>query len=153
MKRITLLTLLVAIFGVTAFAQQNLRLFQQENAQSPSPAFKCALRSAQSAAQAPRRAEGELVTPPATAQVETWYTIDGKFLANSPYGIQDFTSLMTSINVAIDGSDIYIQGLSYYFKEGWIKGSVNETTATFANGQMVGQDEYGPIYFCGSNDG
>ena len=152
MKRITLLTLLVAIFGVTAFAQQNLRLFQQENAQSPSPAFKCALRSAQSVAQAPRRAEGELVTPPATAQVETWYTIDGKFLANSPYGIQDFTSLMTSINVAIDGSDIYIQGLAYYFPEGWIKGSINGSIASFANGQFVGEDQYGAEYFCGTDD-
>ena len=118
MKRITLLTLLFALFGVTTFAQRDLRLFQQENAQSPSPAFKCADRYALSAAQAPRRAEGELVTPPATAQVEKWYTIDGKFLANSPYGIQDFTSLMTSINVAIDGSDIYFQGLAYYFPDG-----------------------------------
>ena len=106
MKRITLLTLLVALFGVTAFAQRDLRLFQQENAQSPSPAFKCIDRQTQSARKTKKLAGAELVTPPASAQVETWYTTNGKFMANSPYGLQDFTSLMSAINVAIDGSDI-----------------------------------------------
>ncbi len=153
MRRITLLTLLITLIGVTASAQKALSAFPQESTQSLNTAFNCIDRHAQPAHHATRKAQAELVVPPATAQVETWYTTDGIFLANSPYGVQDFTSLMPTINVAIDGSDIYIQGLSYYFKEGWIKGSVNETTATFANGQMVGQDEYGPIYFCGSNDG
>ena len=77
----------------------------------------------------------EKVTPPSTAQVEKWYTAGGKFYANSPVGVQDFTSLMSSINVAIVGSDVYIQGLSYYFKDGWIKGSINGNTFSFPNGQ------------------
>lgn len=96
--------------------------------------------------------EVELVAPPATAQVETWYTIGGKFMFNSPYGVQDFTSMMPTIQVATDGADIYIQGLSYYFKEGWIKGTINGSTAVFSNGQIVGEDEVGKIYLCGTND-
>ena len=152
MKKITLLTMLLVLFCGAAFAQKDLRLSQMGNAQSPSPAFKCIDRQTQSARKTKKLAEAELVTPPASAQVETWYTTNGKFMANSPYGLQDFTSLMNAINVAIDGSDIYIQGLSYYFPEGWIKGTVSGGKASFANGQLVGEDEAGAVYFCGSND-
>ena len=52
MKKITLLTMLFALFGV--------------------------------------------MTPPASAQVEKWYTADGKFLVNTLAGLQDFTSLMSA---------------------------------------------------------
>ena len=113
MKRFTLLSILVALFSVTTFAQ---------------------------------------VTPPTTAAVETWYTSDGKFYMNGPYGTQDFTSAVPTINVAIDGADIYIQGLAYYFPEGWIKGTISGSTASFANAQLVGEDQYGPEYICGTND-
>lgn len=57
---------------------------------------------------------------------------------------------MSTINVAIDGSDIYLQGVSYFFKEGWIKGTISGNKVLFPNGQYVGQDESGPIYFCGA---
>lgn len=93
------------------------------------------------------------VTPPATATAETWYTADGKFQVYGRYGWEDYTAMMSTINIAIDGSDIYVQGLSYYFKDGWIKGTVSGNTATFEGGQVVGQDEYGTEYICGSNDG
>ena len=105
--------MLVALFGVTTFAQ---------------------------------------VTPPTTAAVETWYTSDGKFYMNGPYGTQDFTSAVPTINVAIDGADIYIQGLAYYFPEGWVKGTISGSTASFANAQLVGEDQVGPEYICGTND-
>ena len=113
MKRFSLLTLLVALFSVTTFAQ---------------------------------------VTPPANATVETWYTADGKFYMNGPFGTQDFTSAMPTINVAIDGADIYLQGLASYFPTGWIKGTISGSTATFANAQYVGEDSYGAEYICGSDD-
>lgn len=113
MKRFTLLSMLVALMGVTAFAQN------------------------------------ELVTPPATANVETWYTVDGMLYVNTPNGTQ---AVYPSVNVAIDGDDIYIQGLAYWFKEGWVKGTISGTIATFAGGQFVGEDEYGPEYICGTDD-
>lgn len=77
-----------------------------------------------------QRSTAELVTPPETANVETWYTVDGALYVNSPTGTQ---SRQPSIHVAIDGTDIYLQGLAYWFDEGWIKGTISGTTATFAN--------------------
>ena len=88
--------MLFALFGVMAFAQKDLGALPTGNAQSPSPAFKCIDRHASSAAQAALSAEGELVTPPASAQVEKWYTADGKFMVNTLAGLQDFTSLMSA---------------------------------------------------------
>lgn len=138
MKKITLLTMLVALFGGTAFAQQTT-------------AFKCIERTAQTAIRkAPQAAAAnELVTPPASATVETWHTTDGVLFVNTPSGPVEYRP---DIQVAIDGSDIYLQGLAYWFPEGWVKGTISETTATFATGQFVGEDEYGPEYICGTND-
>ena len=110
-------------------------------------------RQAQTVANHPRRAGEDLVTPPATATVETWYTAAGKFYAYGSSGWEDATSAMGSVNVAIDGNDIYIQGLAYFFKDGWIQGTINGTTATFANAQVVGEDEYGLEYIVGSDNG
>ncbi len=87
MKKITLLTMLFSLFSVLAFAQNDLRLFSMENAQSQNPTFKCLNRHAPSAINTMMKAEGELVTPPATAQVETWYTTDGKLFVNGPTGV------------------------------------------------------------------
>lgn len=138
MKKITLFTMLVALFGGTAFAQQTA-------------AFKCIDRTAQTAIRkAPQAAAAnELVTPPASATVETWHTTDGVLFVNTPSGPVEYRP---DIQVAIDGSDIYLQGLAYWFPEGWVKGTISETTATFATGQFVGEDEYGPEYICGTND-
>ena len=86
-KKITLLTMLLVLFCGAAFAQKDLRLSHMGNAQSPSPAFKCIDRQTQSARKTIKLAGAELVTPPASAQVETWYTTNGKFMANSPYGL------------------------------------------------------------------
>ena len=154
MKRFSLLTLLVALFSVTAFAQKGLHLRPMEPIQRQAPAIKLIDRQAQAAVNAVRHAAGELVTPPATANIETWYTVDGTFyIYSASSGWVDYTSKVSKVNVAFDGTDIYVQGLAYWFPYGWIKGSISEGTATFANGQLVGEDEYGPEYFCGSNDG
>ena len=37
-----------------------------------------------------------VVTPPASAQVEKWYTADGIFMVNTLAGLQNFTSLMSA---------------------------------------------------------
>ena len=149
MKRLTLLTMLVALFSVAAFAQKSLRLSPQGAVPGSIPTLRCIDRQVLPSSQAGRRAAGELVTPPATATVETWYTVGGVLNVNLPNGVQQFTP---DVLVAIDGNDIYIQGLAYWFKDGWIKGTIDGTTATFANGQYVGEDEYGPEYICGTND-
>ena len=94
----------------------------------------------------------EPVAPPTTATVETWYTAGGKFFV-SDSGWKDYTSKMETINVAIDGNDIYLQGLSFWFPETWIKGTISGTTAIFDNGQFLGEDEEGEEFLCGSDDG
>ena len=114
MKRITLLTALVALLSVAIFAQ---------------------------------------VTPPTTAQVETWYTAGGQFMAYGRFGFEDQTASMPTVNVAFDGDNVYIQGLAHYYPEGWIKGTINGNTAVFDNGQLAGNDGFGTYYILGSNDG
>ncbi len=95
----------------------------------------------------------DLVTPPETATVETWYTIDGQFLVNTSEGFEDYTSAIGTVNVAIDGDDLYIQGLAYYFDEAWIKGTIVGDEVIFDNSQYVGEDDYGPEYLVGTDDG
>lgn len=152
MKRLTLLTMLVTLLSVTAFAQKGTKMLPLEGALSaPSTLFQGLARQAQSVTTVSRRAD-ELVTPPSSATLETWYTVGGIFRVYSSSGWVDCTVDMKSVNVIIDGSDIYVQGLAYWFK-GWIKGTISESKVTFASGQFVGEDSYGPEYICGSDDG
>ena len=154
MKRLTLLTMLVALFSVTAFAQKGMKMRPFEGVLSaPSAIFQGIARQAQPASNLTRRAANELVTPPSGITPETWYTIDGAFYVAANSSWEDLSASMKTVNVVIDGSDIYIQGLPYWFEKAWIKGSISGTTATFASGQYVGEDDYGAEYICGSNDG
>ena len=155
MKRLTLLTLLVTLLSVTAFAQKGMKMRPLEGASPvPSTLFQGVDRQAQPVTNLSRRA-GELVTPPSTATSETWYTVGGLFYlsSSSSSGFDNATADMKTVNVIIDGADIYIQGLAYWFKEGWIKGTISGKTATFASNQCVGEDAYGPDYISGSDDG
>ena len=94
-----------------------------------------------------------LITPPETATVETYYTISGNFYIYGNQQWEDATADMPTIKVAFDGSDIYIQGLAFWFKQGWIKGTIVGDKATFAAGQYVGGDSSGPEYLVASEDG
>ena len=156
MKRIILLSMLLALLSVTAFAQKGMNLRQLHGTiQSPSKMMtkaKGISRRLQPAFSAPVLNADGLVTPPETATVETWYTSEGNFYAYGETGWVDCTSDMKTINVAVDGDDLYIQGLGYWFKKGWIKGKIDGKTVVFPNGQLIGQDEYGPEYIVGSDD-
>lgn len=100
---------------------------------------------------APRRAQG-LVTPPESAVAETYYTASGQLLVYAgDDGWQDGTP--ESIQVIVDGSDIYIAGLAYWVEEAWIKGTIDGTTATFPAAQQIDEDESYPEWISGSNDG
>ena len=99
---------------------------------------------------APRRAQG-LVTPPESAVAETYYTASGQLLVYGSSGWQDGTP--ESIQVIVDGSDIYIAGLAYWVPNAWIKGTIDGTTATFPAAQQVDEDESYPEWISGSNDG
>jgi hypothetical protein len=45
--------------------------------------------------------------------------------------------------VAVNGSDVYVSGLSYYFPSAYVKGTLADGKVTFASGQYVGTDQYG----------
>ena len=157
MKRITLLSMLLTLLSVTAFAQKGKNLRQLQGAiQSPSTMItksKGISRRLQPAVNVPPLVGDQLVTPPETATVETWYTVKGSFYVSGETDWVDITSQMGTINVAIDGDDLYIQGIAFWFKDSWIKGKINDGTVLFASAQFVGEDEYGPEYIVGSEDG
>ena len=83
----------------------------------------------------------------------TYYTASGSFYISTSSGWQDETSRMSSIEVTVNGTNVSITGLAYWFKDGAIHGTMDGNTITFANGQLVGTDEYGDEFLVGSNDG
>ena len=57
------------------------------------------------------------------------------------------------INVAVDGNDVYFQGLSQYLPEAWVKGTKDGNTVTFASNQYMGEyGTYGSSYFFYAGD-
>lgn len=80
----------------------------------------------------------ELVEVPSTATIENDWTIEAS--GNK--------SLNQATSVAFDGNDVYIQGIPYYFKDSWIKGTISNGVASFPSGQFVGADSYGNEFIC-----
>ena len=90
--------------------------------------------------------ENQLVVLPEGVEAEAW-TMEGFY--NTDEGGLD---VVQETEVAIDGTDIYVKGLAYYFEDAWLKGTIDEDgIATFASGQFVGEDEYGKEYMIGYN--
>ena len=105
----------------------------------------CGTKSAD-ARKAPRKiVQTDLVTPPAEASIYPC-TASGTFTDGTYSLLPDM-----NISVAIAGDEIYLQGLAYYFPEGWIKGVISGNQAIFDAG-FVGSDSYGDEYIFGSDD-
>lgn len=95
----------------------------------------------------------DLVTLPDGVVAEAW-TLEGQYY--STIGNYEFHEIQLQTQVAFDGADVYMQGLSYYFPEAWIKGSFDAETGliTLPNAQAVGVDSNGKtMYLIGSNNG
>lgn len=107
-------------------------------------------RTAKKALSGSRYAAG-LVTPPAGVEAETWYTTGGVFRVYGNGGWVDYTSNMSTVKVIVDGTDIYLAGLSYWVPDAYIKGTIDGTTATFASGQQI--DDVDPEFIVGSETG
>ena len=89
-----------------------------------------------------------LVELPAGVQTEEW-ALEGYFV----YGDDDddYEKVANSLQIGIKGQDVYIQGLSYYLPEAWVKGtlSANGKTITIPSPQYYGTLEYnGTNYPC-----
>lgn len=154
MKKFTLFAIAV-LFSVVAFAQKQkpvLKVFDRMELQvQPKVQVQgVALPLTTTAARkAPRRA---LLTPPEGATPVTYYTAGGQFMYYDGSSFVDYTNLVPSIQIAVDGTDIYLGGLSPFATDGWIKGTIDGTTATFAGGQAVDETVDASQYIVGSDD-
>ena len=72
------------------------------------------------------------------------YTVGGAWIY---YGDDDWEieELNYTVQVAFQGNDIYVQGLSLWssFTESWVKGTIQGDKVVFENYQFMGEDEYG----------
>jgi len=155
MKRITLM-LLATFFAVAGYSQKPLAKAEtfanttNELRQTQIQARDVSRSSTASRQKSPRKSLG-LVTPPTDATPETYYTASGKLLVKTS---SDWVvSKNDSIQVIVDGTDIYIAGLAYKVKGAWIKGTISGTTATFPAAQQVYESEHSPMWISGSDDG
>ena len=86
--------------------------------------------------------------PPGGATIESWF-INYTMTSESNGTVSD----TESIEVAIDGQDIYFKFPEPLTGGSWIKGTINGNTATFANGQQMGTSGYyGTFYLCGLSE-
>lgn len=82
----------------------------------------------------------------------TYLTTGGKFYIEWFEKWEDFTSDMSYVEVTVNGTQVTIVGLAYWFEEGSVTGTLSGNTITFTSGQKVGEDENGPEYMVGSPD-
>ena len=106
--------------------------------------------------QAPSMApRGVVKAPPAGATIEQWliqtdWYDNGAYTSSTETGWVLASFGYTTVNVAITGGKVYIQGLSKYCRDGWVEGTISGTTVTFASGQSYGTDGQGrEHYFVG----
>ncbi len=85
------------------------------------------------------------VMPPAGVEPEE-YTLEISHRLYQAEGQNVIKDKKVTALVAIDGTDIYISGLAYYFPQAYVKGTLADGKATFESGQYLGSDSYGPEY-------
>jgi hypothetical protein len=149
MKRLTLLTMLVTLLSVTAFAQKGMKMRPLEPSnQYPVKTMQCSDFQSIPASNLTKRAPGEeLVTPPAGLATED-YTFTATYKNSS-----SASKTTRTIKIGFSGSDVYIQGISYYLEDAWIKGTLNaeKTAISIPSPQYYGSISQGgtdyPVYF------
>ncbi len=161
MKKIYLFLLFALTTATLSFAQKNNKLsvshqnsakttFAQAKDFIPTQGIDRTNNSVSQTKKAPARAS--LVNPPLYITPEEWY-VSGAFYAWGGSSWVDITDEVPTANVIIDGSNMYIQNLAYWFPDAWIKGTISGSTVTFPSATFVGSDEYGDEYLVGSEDG
>ena len=123
MKKITLLL----IAGLVAMIAQAGVINQDKAAKLQNVKASVAMKAA-----------GDIVTPPADAE-QMLYSFNGF----DTYISQNKTF---EVFVVIDNNDIYIKGLSEYFPEGWVKGTIADGVATFPAAFMGVFEFWGDAY-------
>lgn len=141
-------TMIVAVMmAAVAFANVSPEMAQKACARTLGVQLPVKARVS-AAKKAPKKASADLVTPPATATIESDWIINGSFASSMGSSDEEFAT-----QVAFDGNDVYIQGLAYFFEKAWMKGTLADGKVILPSGQYVGGDDYGDEYMKGSNDG
>lgn len=124
-------------------AELKTQKFERSTTQNAGPlsAYQLQMPAKQAKAKAPRRAD--VVTPPEGEVV--YYKLSGSASAQGSNA-----SVNRTVKVIFDGNDVYVEGLSYYCTDKWVKGTIDGATATFASGQYMGNDLGADIYFVGT---
>ena len=140
MKKIILLLAAVMSMAVVAQPVQNTKLPKPDAGKAhaitaPRADFTASLKS-----DAPRLADA-IVTPPENLETRG-YRLNGYIFDGSSWEVVDRT-----LQIGIDGNDVYLQGFSVYLPEAWIKGTLNDdyTQVTFPvqyYGDLYGNDLY-----------
>ncbi len=122
MKRFTLLTMLVALLSVTAFAQKGLRLLPMKDALQTSSVKMKVISKEESATP-------EVVVAPENLTVEDYTLTYTDYYGKPSSGV---------VKIGFDGNDVYVQGFNSYLPEAWIKGVLADGVVTFAGDQYYG---------------
>lgn len=88
----------------------------------------------------------ELVTLPAGTEYTGWYMNGTSVTSSSETPIKN-----QSVNVAIVGNDVYVQGISAEFPAAWVKGTMDGNTIKFDQFQYVGKYSAYDCWFVGIN--
>lgn len=152
--RKTIFFALLMLVSTLTFAQRTKnQLLPTPKATSMNHAVKGIAKSSnQSKAAKIRKAEGdELVLPPTGVAVENWEYLSGSFMVYDNDWMNFTSQANMDYDVVVDGNDIYVRGLAFYFQDSWVKGTIDGNKVTIPAGQFVGEDEYGPEYINGQD--
>lgn len=73
---------------------------------------------------------------------------------NEDGSVSSMEPVSWNVRVGISGNDLYIQGLTDFMPEAWVKGSIDDDEVTLPSGQYYGSFQIGttqflPLYFAG----
>lgn len=138
----TFLFLIVAVLSMAASAQpvRNVQLPKADLGKARHAITAPRAEFAPSLNSEPRFADA-VVTPPEGLETNS-YHMNAYIFDGSSWQVVDRT-----LQIGIDGNDVYLQGFSVYLPEAWIKGTLNEdqTQVTFPSqyfGSLYGNDIY-----------
>ncbi len=103
-------------------------------------------RSKMQSAKVPLKSKGSIrpkdIVPPSGLTAESWSLTTTWYLYGEN-GFEQKTFNKSSVQVIIDGDEIFINGLCYWLDNSWVRGTINGNVATFKAGQLMGVDDDG----------
>ena len=136
MKKFTLF-MLVTLMSVTAFAQKEFRMAPVAKMRQ-TLTIQGLQRQAQPVFSKTQPAAPEAIVLPEGVEAAPYVMTFIDYYQNTS---------TAPVNVAVDGTDVYFQGLSEYFPEAWVKGTLADGIVTFPASQYVGTTEDLDSYF------